>query len=78
MSGMVVNHFFTFNPTKGNVEIKYDGETLVKGETDGSSYPNGGLRATHTAGGYTSMSRPLYIIISCVEYAEVKGTGRTG
>lgn len=53
MSGMVINHFFTFNPTKGNIEFKYDGETLVKGETDGSSYPNGGLRATHTAGGYT-------------------------
>jgi hypothetical protein len=52
MSGMVINHFFTFNPTKGNIELKYDGETLVKGETDGSSYPNGGLRATHTAGGY--------------------------
>ena len=52
MSGMVINHFFTFNPTKGNIEFKYDGETLVKGETDGSSYPNGGLRATHTAGGY--------------------------
>jgi len=49
----VINHFFTFNPTKGNIELKYDGETLVKGETDGSSYPNGGLRATHTAGGYT-------------------------
>ena len=56
MAGMVINHFFTFNPTKGNIELKYDGETLVKGETDGSSYPNGGLRATHTAGGYTSAS----------------------
>ena len=27
----------------------------MKGETDGSSYPNGGLRATHTAGGYLSV-----------------------
>ena len=54
MSGMVINHFFTFHPTKGNVQMAYDGETLLKGETDGSSYPNGGLRATHTAGGYTS------------------------
>jgi glutamine synthetase len=53
MSGMVINHFFAFHPEKGNIEFKYDGETLVKGETDGSSYPNGGLRATHTAGGYT-------------------------
>ena len=55
MAGMVINHFFAFHPEKGNIEFKYDGETLVKGETDGSSYPNGGLRATHTAGGYTSM-----------------------
>lgn len=54
MAGMVINHFFAFHPEKGNIEFKYDGETLVKGETDGSSYPNGGLRATHTAGGYTS------------------------
>jgi len=53
MAGMVINHFFAFHPEKGNIEFKYDGETLVKGETDGSSYPNGGLRATHTAGGYT-------------------------
>lgn len=54
MAGMVINHFFAFHPEKGNIEFKYDGETLIKGETDGSSYPNGGLRATHTAGGYTS------------------------
>ena len=65
MSGMVINHFFTFNPTKGNIEFKYDGETLVKGETDGSSYPNGGLRATHTAGGYTSESQSLALPSSC-------------
>ena len=25
---------------------------LLQGETDGSSYPTGGLRATHTAGAY--------------------------
>jgi len=53
MSGMLINHFFTFNPSKGNVEIQYSGENLTMGETDVSSYPNGGLRATHTAGGYT-------------------------
>lgn len=63
MSGMVINHFFTFNPTKGNIELKYDGETLVKGETDGSSYPNGGLRATHTAGGYVSTFGCVCLIV---------------
>lgn len=30
----------------------FKAKALLKGETDGSSYPNGGMRATHTAGGY--------------------------
>jgi glutamine synthetase len=46
-------------------EIKYDfdGGDLVKGETDGSSYPNGGMRATHTAGGYLAIdtSSPIFL-----------------
>ena len=35
----------------------------MKGETDGSSYPNGGLRATHTAGGYLSVdpTSPIFL-----------------
>mmetsp|Transcript_2670 Transcript_2670/g.5962 ORF Transcript_2670/g.5962 Transcript_2670/m.5962 type:complete len:604 (+) Transcript_2670:867-2678(+) len=32
---------------------EFSGKELLRGETDGSSYPNGGMRATHTAGGYT-------------------------
>lgn len=32
---------------------KFSGNILVKGEGDGSSFPSGGLRATHTARGYT-------------------------
>jgi hypothetical protein len=28
-------------------------QSLLRGETDGSSFPNGGLRATHSAAGYT-------------------------
>jgi glutamine synthetase len=46
-------------------EIKFDfvGDDLVKGETDGSSYPNGGLRATHTAGGYLAVdtTSPIFL-----------------
>jgi len=36
---------------------------LKKGETDGSSYPNGGLRATHAAGGYLSVdpTSPIFL-----------------
>jgi hypothetical protein len=34
-----------------------------QGETDGSSYPSGGLRATHTAGGYTVLdpTSPVFL-----------------
>merc|ERR550532_897116 len=32
-------------------------ERLFQGETDGSSFPNGGLRATHTAAAFTSWDR---------------------
>ena len=33
------------------------------GETDGSSYPNGGLRATHAAGGYLAVdpTSPIFL-----------------
>jgi hypothetical protein len=39
------------------------GEQLLQGETDGSSYPNGGMRATHTAGGYLSLDpmSPIFL-----------------
>mmetsp|Transcript_6182 Transcript_6182/g.7087 ORF Transcript_6182/g.7087 Transcript_6182/m.7087 type:complete len:745 (+) Transcript_6182:170-2404(+) len=42
---------------------KFDGDDLLQGETDGSSYPNGGIRATHTAGGYLTVDpeSPPYI-----------------
>ncbi|MEM7146952.1 MAG: glutamine synthetase III [Verrucomicrobiota bacterium] len=33
---------------------KFKGKTLVQGEPDASSFPNGGIRATHTARGYTA------------------------
>ena len=41
----------------------FKGKTLVKGETDGSSYPNGGLRGTHEAGGYLAVdtSSPVFL-----------------
>ena len=42
---------------------KFEGKNLLKGETDGSSYPNGGLRATHRAGGYLSVdtTSPIFL-----------------
>ena len=37
--------------------------TISSGETDGSSYPNGGLRATHRAGGYLSVDPTSHIFL---------------
>ena len=42
-------------PTRdGRVMMEFSGKELVKGETDGSSFPSGGLRATFEARGYTA------------------------
>eukprot|EP00523_Entomoneis_sp_CCMP467_P001394 CAMPEP_0168759638 /NCGR_PEP_ID=MMETSP0724-20121128/22335_1 /TAXON_ID=265536 /ORGANISM="Amphiprora sp., Strain CCMP467" /LENGTH=272 /DNA_ID=CAMNT_0008808585 /DNA_START=79 /DNA_END=894 /DNA_ORIENTATION=+ len=48
-----------------DMKIKKDfkGKVLINGETDGSSYPNGGLRGTHEAGGYLAIdtSSPIFL-----------------
>lgn len=38
----------------GNVILEFSGKELVKGESDASSFPSGGLRATFEARGYTA------------------------
>ena len=58
----VHNRFFAFKKD-GTTTWEFEGKTLLKGETDGSSFPNGGLRATHTAG---SCSRG-----GCVGYSKL-------
>jgi len=47
----------------GTPEFKLTGEQLLAGETDGSSYPNGGLRATHSAGAYLKIDpmSPIFL-----------------
>mmetsp|Transcript_22511 Transcript_22511/g.32282 ORF Transcript_22511/g.32282 Transcript_22511/m.32282 type:complete len:711 (-) Transcript_22511:175-2307(-) len=61
-SGQVQNMMLEFN-SDGEVVQDFKGKTLVKGETDGSSYPNGGLRGTHQAGGYLAVdtSSPIFL-----------------
>lgn len=62
MTGQVHNMMLKFD--KNNKVVKdFKGKTLVKGETDGSSYPNGGLRGTHQAGGYLAVdtSSPVFL-----------------
>lgn len=41
----------------------FSGKKLLKGETDGSSFPNGGLRATHSAGAYLGIdpTSPVFL-----------------
>lgn len=62
-SGQVYSMMLKFDPETNEVKYDFDGGDLVKGETDGSSYPNGGLRATHTAGGYLTIdpSSPIFL-----------------
>jgi glutamine synthetase len=61
LTGQVQNIMLKFD--KNNEVCKdFNGKTLTRGETDGSSYPNGGLRATHRAGGYLAVdtSSPIF------------------
>ena len=43
---------------------QFSGKGLLNGQTDGSSFPNGGLRATHTAGAFLTVDpeSPPFII----------------
>ncbi|MEM9137069.1 MAG: glutamine synthetase III, partial [Cyanobacteria bacterium P01_F01_bin.42] len=48
----------------GNVISEFSGKVLVQGEPDGSSFPNGGIRDTFEARGYTAwdVTSPAYIM----------------
>ena len=56
MTGITAEKHDSFiTPTgDGRVIMEFSGKELVKGESDGSSFPNGGLRATFEARGYTA------------------------
>ena len=48
----------------GSVITEFTGKLLVQGEPDGSSFPNGGIRNTSAARGYTAwdVTSPAYVI----------------
>jgi glutamine synthetase len=48
----------------GSVISEFAGKLLVQGEPDGSSFPNGGLRSTFEARGYTAwdVTSPAYVM----------------
>ncbi|MBV1915529.1 MAG: glutamine synthetase III [Pseudomonadales bacterium] len=55
---------FIISNTDGGAITEFTGTLLIKGEPDGSSFPNGSIRATNAARGYTAWdpSSPAYII----------------
>ena len=56
MTGITAEKHDSFlEPSKdGGILMEFSGKTLIKGEPDASSFPNGGLRATFEARGYTA------------------------
>jgi glutamine synthetase len=48
----------------GSVLTEFTGKVLVQGEPDGSSFPNGGIRSTFEARGYTAwdVTSPAYVM----------------
>ena len=61
-TGQVQMSMLEFN-RDGTTTYELKGKHILFGETDGSSYPNGGMRATHTAGGYLCIdpSSPMFL-----------------
>lgn len=47
----------------GNIIMDFSGKELVKGESDASSFPSGGLRATFEARGYTAWDPTSFAFI---------------
>ena len=47
----------------GKVVMEFSGKELIKGESDASSFPSGGLRATFEARGYTAWDPASYAFV---------------
>ncbi len=54
--------FHSFDKDGGAI-TEFSGKELIKGETDASSFPSGGLRATFEARGYTAWDATSYAFI---------------
>lgn len=65
MTGITAEKHDSFiTPTKdGGVIMELSGKELIKGEPDASSFPNGGLRSTFEARGYTAWDPTSYAFI---------------
>jgi glutamine synthetase len=68
---------------EGGAITEFSGKTLTQGEPDASSFPNGGIRATSEARGYTAwdVTSPAYLLETangstlCIPTAFVSWTG---
>ena len=68
------------DPTRdGRALMRFNGKELIQGEPDASSFPNGGLRATFEARGYTAWDPTSYAFIKdevlCIPTAFCSYTG---
>jgi glutamine synthetase len=55
---------FIITNADGNAITEFTGSLLIKGEPDGSSFPNGSIRMTNAARGYTAWdpTSPVYVM----------------
>ncbi len=75
--------FLSAPDAQGKVILKLTGKQLIMGEPDASSFPTGGLRATHYARGYTAwdITSPAFVkemscgTILCIPTVFVSYTG---
>jgi len=64
MTGLTAEKHDSFLKISSNgLTMEFSGKELIKGETDGSSFPSGGLRSTFEARGYTvwDTNSPVFI-----------------
>ncbi len=74
---------FLTAPQEGKTLLRLTGKQLIMGEPDASSFPSGGLRATHYARGYTAwdMTSPAFVkelsagTILCIPTVFISYTG---
>ena len=80
MTGITAEKHEAFITPEGDeVIMEFSGKELIKGESDASSFPSGGLRATFEARGYTAWDPTSYAFIKdgtlCIPTAFCSYTG---
>jgi len=76
---------FLASQQNGRAILEFDGKVLIKGESDASSFPSGGLRATFEARGYTAWdpTSPTFLkedlsgVTLCIPTTFLSYTGET-